>query len=73
LEESLEPVPLSPWHKSKETVDAVAVEVGYAADSQHLVVDLELPDISVVPEDTVFRYTKATDQIISTPRSIAEL
>jgi restriction system protein len=72
LEESLEPVPLSPWHKSKETVDAVAVEVGYAADSQHLVVDLELPDISVVPEDTVFRYTKATDQIISTPRSIAK-
>jgi restriction system protein len=43
--------------------DAVSAEVGYAPDSRHLVVDLELPELSAVPEETGFRYVKSTDRI----------
>ena len=57
LEESLE-----------SEIDALSAEVGFAPDSRHLVVDLELPEISVIPEEQAFRYTKSTDTISSTPR-----
>jgi len=43
--------------------NAVSAEAGYAAESRHLVVDLELPEFSVVPEETGFRYVKSADRI----------
>jgi len=43
--------------------NAVSAEVGYAPDSWHLVVDLELPELSVVPEVMGFRYVKSPDRI----------
>jgi restriction system protein len=43
--------------------DAFSAEVGYSPDSRHLVVDLELPEISAVPEEGGFRYIKAGDRI----------
>jgi len=43
--------------------DAVSAEVGYAPASRHLVVNLELPELSVVPEEIGFRYVKSTDRI----------
>jgi restriction system protein len=43
--------------------DAVSAEVGYGPDSRHLVVDLELPELSTIPEETGFRYVKSTDRI----------
>ena len=43
--------------------DAVSAEVGYGPESRHLVVDLELPELSAVPEETGFRYVKSTDRI----------
>ena len=50
-------------HSLEGEPDAVSAEVGYAPDSRHLVVDLELPELSVVPEETGFRYVKTTDRI----------
>ena len=43
--------------------NAVSAEVGYALESHHLVVDLELPELSVVPEETGFRYNKSADRV----------
>ena len=43
--------------------DALAAEIGYSPESRHLVVDLELPDLSVVPEEASFKYVKSTDRI----------
>ena len=43
--------------------DAVSAEVGYASDLRHLVVYLELPELSVVPEKMEFRYVKSADRI----------
>jgi restriction system protein len=50
-------------HSLEGEPDAVSSEVGYGPDSRHLVVDLELPELSVIPEVTGFRYVKATDRI----------
>jgi len=52
--------------------DAVSAEIGYSADSRHLVVDLELPELSVVPEETSFRYVKSGDKIEPVSRPIAK-
>jgi hypothetical protein len=43
--------------------DAISAEVGYGPDSCHLVADLELPELSAVPEEPGFRYVKSTDRI----------
>jgi restriction system protein len=43
--------------------DAVSAEVGYAPDSSHLVVDLELPELSTVPDEIGFRYIKSSNRI----------
>jgi restriction system protein len=43
--------------------DALSVEVGYSPQSRHLVADLELPDISVVPTESGYRYIRASDRI----------
>lgn len=43
--------------------DALSAEIGYSPDSRHLVVDLELPELSAVPEESGFKYVKATDRI----------
>ena len=43
--------------------DALSAEVGYAPDSKHMVVDLELPDFLSVPEEISFRYIRAADRI----------
>jgi restriction system protein len=52
--------------------DAVSAEVGYAPDSRHLVVDLELPELSAIPEETGFRCVKSTDRIDRIIRSLAK-
>jgi len=43
--------------------DALSAEVGYSPDSNHMVVDLELPEFSAVPEETAFRYVKSGDRV----------
>jgi restriction system protein len=50
-------------HSLEGEPDAVSAEVGYGPDSRHLVVDLELPELSVIPEETGFRYVKSADRI----------
>jgi restriction system protein len=52
--------------------DAFSAEVGYSKDSRHLVVDLELPEISAVPEESSFRYVKSGDRIDTLPRPAAK-
>ena len=52
--------------------DAIAAEVGYSAESRHLVVDLELPELAVVPEEASFKYTKSADRIDAVPRPVAK-
>lgn len=52
--------------------DAVSAEIGYSQDSKHVVVDLNLPELSAVPEETTFRYVKAGDRIEATARPIAK-
>ena len=46
-----------------DEADAVGAEVGYSPESRHLVVDLELPDMGVIPEESGYRYVKSTDSI----------
>jgi restriction system protein len=50
--------------------DAITAEIGYSPDSQHLVVDLELPEINVVPENSGFKYVKSVDRLDPQPRPI---
>jgi restriction system protein len=52
--------------------DAVTSEIGYSPDSRHLVVDLELPEFSAVPEESSFRYIKSVDRIEPVERPIAK-
>lgn len=52
--------------------DAVSAEIGYSPDSRHLVVDLELPELSVVPQEASFRYVKSGDKIEPVSRPIAK-
>lgn len=51
--------------------DALSVEVGYSAESKHLVVDLELPEFEVIPEEVGFKYVKSGDRIDPIPRPIS--
>lgn len=43
--------------------DAIGAEVGYSPESRHIVIDLELPDPSVVPAEASFKYVKSGDRI----------
>jgi restriction system protein len=52
--------------------DAFSAEVGYSPGSHHLVVDLELPEFSAVPEESGFKYVKSGDRIEAVPRPIAK-
>jgi len=53
-------------------VDAIAAEVGYAPESRHLVVDLELPSIDLVPEEASHKYVKSGDRIEVQARPLAK-
>ena len=52
--------------------DALSAEVGYSPESMHLVVDLELPEFSVIPEESGFKYVKSGDRIAPVARPIAK-
>jgi restriction system protein len=52
--------------------DAFSAEVGYSPGSHHLVVDLELPEFSAVPEEAGFKYVKSGDRIDAVPRPTAK-
>jgi restriction system protein len=52
--------------------DALSAEIGYSPDSKHLVVDLDLPEFSAVPEESGFRYVKSGDRIDAIDRPIAK-
>ena len=52
--------------------DALSAEVGYSADSKHLVVDLELPEFTVIPEEIGFKYVKSGDRIDAVTRPVAK-
>ena len=52
--------------------DALSAEVGYSPDSKHMVVDLELPEFSVVPEEAAFRYVKSGDRVEPVARPLAK-
>ena len=52
--------------------DAESATIGYSADSRHLVVDLELPEFTAIPEETGFRYVKASDRIDPIARPVAK-
>lgn len=53
-------------------IEEATVEVGYSQESKHLVVDLELPDIDVVPLEDRYKYIRPRDIIEATPRSPAK-
>lgn len=48
--------------------DAISAEIGYSPDSRHLVIDLELPDVSTIPDEVRFKYVKSADRIDPVPR-----
>ena len=52
--------------------DAVSADIGYSPESKHLVVDLEFPEISAIPEESSFRYVKSGDRIESVARPLAK-
>lgn len=52
----------------EEEHDAIGAEVGYSVDSHHIIIDLELPDLDVIPEENSFKYVKSTDRIESVLR-----
>jgi restriction system protein len=52
--------------------DAISAEIGYSKDSKHLVVDLELPEFSVIPEEIGFKYIKTNDRIDPVVRPLAK-
>ena len=52
--------------------DALSAEVGYSLDSKHMVVDLELPEFSTVPEEVAFRYVKSSDRVEPVAKSLAK-
>lgn len=52
--------------------DAVGAEVGYSPESRHLVVDLELPDMAVLPVEAGYRYVKSTDSIEPVARPVTK-
>jgi restriction system protein len=52
--------------------DALSAEIGYSPDSKHLVVDLELPEFSIIPEESGFKYVKAGDRIDPIARKLPE-
>jgi len=46
--------------------------IAYAPESRQLVVELDLPDFSVVPAIGAYKYVKSTDQITTTARPLAQ-
>ena len=52
--------------------DAESAAVGYSTDSRHLVIDLELPEITSVPEEASFKFIKASDRIDAVVRPPAK-
>ena len=52
--------------------DAISAEIGYSPESKHLVVDLELPEISTIPAETAFRYVRSVDSIEAIERPLAK-
>lgn len=52
--------------------DAVSVELGYSPASKHMVVDLELPDFSAIPEEIGYKYVKSGDRIEPILRPLAK-
>ena len=52
--------------------DALSAEVGYSPSSRQLVVDLELPDIDTVSEESGFKYVKSSDRIDPVSRPVAK-
>lgn len=47
--------------------------VGYAPDSKQLVLDYDLPGVSIVPAETEFRYLKSKDTIEAKLRKVTEI
>ena len=52
--------------------DAISAEIGYSSDLKHLVVDLDFPELSAIPEETGFRYVKTGDRIEPIIRPLAK-
>jgi restriction system protein len=50
-----------------------AARIAYVPDSKELVVESELPPVSVVPTAKAFKYVRASDTITITPRPAAQL
>ena len=59
-------------HSLNGEPDAVSAELGYSQDSKHLVVDLNLPDLTAIPEEIGFKYVKSADRIDPVPRPAAK-
>ncbi len=53
-------------------VDATSAEVGYASESRHMVVDIELPELEMIPNESSFKYVRSGDKIEAVRRSIAK-
>jgi restriction system protein len=51
-----------------EEWDATSAEVGYSPESKQIVVDLELPPLSCIPEEASYKYVKSTDRIETSVR-----
>lgn len=49
-----------------------AHKVAYVPESKQLVAEIELPDFEIVPEDKLFRYVKAKDEIEASARPMTQ-
>ena len=50
---------------------AISAEIGYSPDSKHLVLDVDLPDFEIIPDQVSFKYVKSADRIDPVPRTAA--
>lgn len=50
--------------------NALSADIGFSPESKQLVLDLYLPDMSVIPEENSFKYVKASDSIVAVPRPL---
>jgi restriction system protein len=48
-------------------------KVGYGTESAELIVEYDLPEMSVIPKEVEYRYVKSKDLIESKPRKAAEI
>jgi restriction system protein len=49
-----------------------ATKIAYVPESKQLVVELDLPTLEAIPEAPSYKYVKAKDEVVSSPRPVKE-